>query len=399
MESKIKTFFGQYSKILTLALSGGLLFFGWQVAESYLTPFYNLSNQTAIALKALSLLYGSVVFGNILAPLISSKLGLKNSLSLGFLSYPLFIFSVLTKNILFLYPAAILLGLGAGMKSNSEVAYIRLVSPRKKRGGFSGFYGAIVRIGATLGLVFALIYLHQNNFAEFYFILGLLALIATILIFKNLKEPNDFQKSQEPKYLQKKLGEIFKFIFNQKVLLLAPAGIASGFIWGLIAGKIPLTIQTLYGVKWIAILLIIFQATRAVLTHSMGVISDKIGRFNMKYLSILLAIGGAICFLFSKNLLALIITLFMFGVVYAIDHSNNPAFFMDLFENKIQTASAATSIISTFAGTIPSFLLSTIKTDDYLITVAIGLSMVSLVFVKLLERRVKKNNRSVIAVI
>lgn len=390
MKSKIKTFFGQYSNILILALSGGLLFFGWQAAENYLTPFYKLSNQTAIALKSLSLLYGSVIFGNILAPLISSKIGLKNSLSLGFLSYPLFIFSILSKNTVFLYPAAILLGLGAGIKSNSEVAYIGLVSPKEKRGSFNGFYWAVVRIGASLGLIFALIYLYQNNFAEFYSILGSLALIATILIFKNLKEPNNFQKSQEPDYLKKKLGEIFRFIFNEKVLLLAPAGIASGFIFGLITGKIPLTIQTLYGVKWIAILSIIFQVTRAMLTHPMGIISDKIGRFNIKYLSILLAIGGAVCFLLSKNLLPLIITLFIFGVVYAIEHSNGPALSLDLFENKIQTASAASSIISTFAGTIPSFLLSTIKSDNYLITVAIGLCLIGLIFTKILEIRLKK---------
>jgi len=390
MKSKIKTFFGQYSKILILSLSGGLLFFGWQVAENYLTPFYKLSNQTAIAFKALSLLYGSVVFGKILSPIISSKLGLKNSLSLGFLTYPLFIFSALTKNILFLYPAAILLGLGAGIKNNSEIAYIRLVSPKEKRGSFSGFYWAVVKIGATLGLIFASIYLYQNNFAEFYFILGLLALIATILIFKKLKDPSNFQRSREPNYLKKKLGEIFRFIFNKKILLLAPAGIASGFIFGLITGKIPLTIQALYGIKWIAILSIIFQLTRAILTHPMGVISDKIGRFNMKYLSILLAIGGAICFLLSKNLLALVATLFIFGIVYAIKRSNDPALSMDLFEDKIQTASAASTVISTFAGTIPGFLLSTIKSDNYLITVAIGLSIISLVFVKILEIMVRK---------
>jgi|CryGeyDrversion2_1046600.scaffolds.fasta_scaffold52151_1 MFS family permease len=390
MKNKLQVFLNQYSDIFILALSGGLLFFGWQAAENYFTPFYKLSNQTAIALKALSLLYGSVIFGNILAPLISSKIGLKNSLSLGFLSYPLFIFSILSKNTVFLYPAAILLGLGAGIKSNSEVAYIGLVSPKEKRGSFSGFYWAVVRIGASLGLIFALIYLYQNNFAEFYLILGSLAFIATILIFKNLKEPNNFQKSQEPDYLKKKLGEIFRFIFNEKVLLLAPAGIASGFIFGLITGKIPLTIQTLYGVKWIAILSIIFQVTRAILTHPMGIISDKIGRFNIKYLSILLAIGGASCFLLSKNLLVLIITLFIFGVVYAIEHSNGPALSLDLFENKIQTASAASSIISTFAGTIPSFLLSTIKSDNYLITVAIGLCLIGLIFAKILEIRLKK---------
>jgi len=219
MKNKLQVFLNQYSDIFILALSGGLLFFGWQAAENYFTPFYKLSNQTAIALKALSLLYGSVIFGNILAPLISSKIGLKNSLSLGFLSYPLFIFSILSKNTVFLYPAAILLGLGAGIKSNSEVAYIGLVSPKEKRGSFSGFYWAVVRIGASLGLIFALIYLYQNNFAEFYLILGSLAFIATILIFKNLKEPNNFQKSQEPDYLKKKLGEIFRFIFNEKVLL------------------------------------------------------------------------------------------------------------------------------------------------------------------------------------
>jgi MFS family permease len=122
----------------------------------------------------------------------------------------------------------------------------------------------------------------------------------------------------------------------------------------------------------------------------MGIISDKIGRFNIKYLSILLAIGGASCFLLSKNLLVLIITLFIFGVVYAIEHSNGPALSLDLFENKIQTASAASSIISTFAGTIPSFLLSTIKSDNYLITVAIGLCLIGLIFAKILEIRLKK---------
>jgi len=387
--TKIFNFFDQYNDIKILALSGGLLFFGWQAAENYLTPFYKLSNQTAIALKSLSFLYGSIFFGNILAPFISAKIGLKNSLSLGFLSYPLFVFAILTKNIIFLYPAAVILGLGAGIKNNSEVAYIGLVSPKEKRGSFSGFYWAATRIGASLSLIFALIYLSKNNFNKFYLFLASLTLIATFLIFKNLKEPLGFQKSQKLEYLRKKLKEILKFIFNEKILLLAPHSIAGGFVFSLITGKIPLTIQTLYGIKWIAILSIIFQVTRAILTHPMGIISDKIGRFKMTYLSILIAILGATLFLFSKNLFVLIITLFMFGITYAIDHSNDPALSLDLFEDKIQTASAAFSIISTFFGTIPGFLLSAIKSDNYLITIAICLSFIGLICVKILEVKTK----------
>jgi MFS family permease len=391
MKNKLQVFLNQYTEIIILALSGGLLFFGWQAAENYFTPFYKSVGQLTPALKSLSLLYGVVFLGSILAPLLSVKIGLKISLVLGFFSYPLFMFAILTKNIFFLYPAAICLGLGAGIKGNAEVAYLGAVSPKEKRGSFSGFYWAVVRIGATLGLIFGSLFLIKSSFATFYLILTILASIACVVLIIFLKEPLNQKIIEKQNYFFIQLKEIFKFIFNPKVLLLAPNSIATGFIFGLITAKIPVTIQDLYGVSWIGILLFVFQITRAVLTHPMGIISDKLGRFNMKYIEILISIMGATCFLISKNIFVLIATLFAFGVDYAIKASNGPALSLDLFENKIQTASAASSIIGTLGGTIPSFLLSTIKSDNYLITVAIALSVIGLICVKLLANKVQNN--------
>lgn len=392
MAAKLKVFFRHYSDIIILALSGGLLFFAWQPAENYFTPFYKNIGQLSVALKSLSLLYGVVVLGKVLSPLITLKIGLKYSLSLGFLSYPLFIFAILTQKIFLLYPLAILLGLGAGIKSNTELAYLGAVSPKDKRGNFSGFYWAITRIGATFGLIFSSFFLIRNNFLYFYFVLLGLALLATILLFIFLKEPPNYQKVKNSENLFKTLKEIFQFIFNRKVLLLSPDAIAGGFIFGLITAKIPITIQSLYGASWVGVLLLIFQITRAVLTHPFGIISDKVGRFNMKYLEILIAVLGAALYLLSKNIFILIVTLFTFGINYAIQASNDPALFLDLFEDKIQLSSAASSIIKTVGGIIPGFLLSAIKSDNYLITVAIGLSLIGLISIKLLEKLEEGNN-------
>lgn len=385
---KIKEYFRQYKDILILALSGGLLFFGWQAAENYLTPFYKISNQTPLALKALSLLYGSIVIGHFIAPLFSAKFGLKTSLIFGFITYPLFVFSALSKNYILLFPAAILLGIGAGIKGIAEIAYIGAISPKDKRGSFSGFYWAATRIGASFSLIFALIYLKQSNYLLFYLILGLIALFATIFLLLKLVEPKDIESikiNKNKQSLKLKILEILNFLTNKKVLLLAPSGIAGGFIFSLITGKIPVTIQTLHGIKWIAILSIIFQVSRSILTEPMGRLSDKIGRFKLKYLSIILAILGACFFLLSKSVVSLISTLFLFGLVYAIDHSNGPALSLDIFEEKIQTASAASSILNTFLGIIPGFLLSAFKSDNYLIIVAIILNLIGLVTIKILE--------------
>jgi len=389
MVRKLRVFLRQYTDIIILALSGGLLFFGWQAAENYFTPYYKNIGQLAIALKSLSLLYGIVFLGSILAPLVSAKIGLKKSLVLVFFSYLLFISTILTRNFIFLYPAAICLGLGAGIKGNVEIAYIGAVSPKEKRGSFNGFYWAVVRIGATLGLIFGSLFLTRKSFPNFYLILTIIVSIAFIILLFFLKEPQNYQKTGNHHYLFQQLKEIFKFIFNFKVLLLAPNSIATGFIFGLITAKIPITIQDLYGASWIGILLIIFQITRAVLTHPMGIISDKLGRFKMKYIEILISIAGATLFLISKNIFVLILTLFAFGIDYSIKASNGPALSLDLFEEKTQTALAASSIISALGGTIPSFLLTAIKSDNYLITVAIVFSIIGLICTKILATKVK----------
>lgn len=389
MKNKLRIFINQYTDILILTLSGGILFFGWQAAEDYLTPFYKSTGQLTLALKSLSLLYGVVFLGSILAPIVSAKIGLKKSLVLGFFSYPLFIASIITRNILFLYPAAICLGLGAGMKTNVEVAYIGAVSPKEKRGSFSGFYRAGVRIGAALSLVFGSFYLARGSFQSFYLILTIIAFIGFLLLLFFLREPKSQLQEIKSKSFITQLKEILKFVFDTRVILLVPSSIATGFIFGLITAKIPLTIQSLYGASLIGFLLIIFQITRIILTHPMGVISDKIGRFRMKYIEILIGIAGAICFLLNKNIWALIATLFAFGVDYAIKESNGPALSLDLFEEQVQEASAASSLIGTFGGVIPAFLLSAVKTENYLITIAIIFSIIGLVCIKILETKEK----------
>ncbi|HPC30956.1 MAG TPA: MFS transporter [Candidatus Paceibacterota bacterium] len=390
MENKRRFSLNQYADIIILTLAGGILFFGWQASEHYFTAFYKTTGQLTFALKALSLLYGVVFLGNIAAPFISSKIGLKKSLVLGFFSYPLFILAIITRNVLFLYTAAICLGLGAGLKGNVEVAYIGAVSPKEKRGSFNGFYRAGVRIGATLSLVFGSLYLARGSFINFYFILTIIAFLGFLILLIFLREPKSkFQESYSRSFIGQ-LKEILKFVFDRRILLLFPSSIATGWIFGLITAKIPLTIQNLYGASYIGLLLIVFQITRVLLTHPMGAISDKIGRFKMLYLEILIGIVGGVCFLLSKNIWVLAITLCAFGVDYAIKESNGAALSLDLFEEQVQKAGAASSIISTLGGTIPSFLLSAIKSDNYLITVAIIFSIIGLVCAKILETTQKR---------
>lgn len=117
--------------LLILALSLGLLFFGWNAAEQHWASFYETRGAAPLAYQSLALVYATIVLGNSFGPSIVAIFGLKKPILLGFLAYLLLVLAIPTGIAWLVLPLSIGLGIGAGISGIAQMDFLRQAAPRK----------------------------------------------------------------------------------------------------------------------------------------------------------------------------------------------------------------------------------------------------------------------------
>ena len=371
---QITAFKNKNVTILSICL--GLLFFGFNAAEQYFTAFYQQIGQADLAFQSLAILYLAIIIGNYLGPTIVRKLGIKLSIYLGFLSYTVLVFGIVTKISLLVYLLSTLLGIGAGILGIARIEFLRLVAPRQNRGEFSGAIESIRTLGGFIGIVGVSFLVKIIDISIVFILLGLVMLIATTLTFllDNLESRLKTITSEVQNFkLMRQL------LFDPKILLLLPYTISGGFLLGLVLGLIPATIEKNFGIVWVGIITSIFHLTLALVLLGAGYLSDIKGRFGLIYGSMIVSIAGVLIFLQFSSLIPLISAMVLLGLGGSLAGGAFSALMLDTFEEKIKEAAAVLGNLSIILGIAPSFLLPRILPQNQLFVLAIGVTILGLV--------------------
>ena len=100
--------------IILLGIALFFIFFGFNAAQQFITPFFEQQGIVEVGFQSLILIYISLVFANPFAAAIAVKYGPKVVVVGGSLAYSLYIASLVSGVVSLIYLASLLLGVGAG---------------------------------------------------------------------------------------------------------------------------------------------------------------------------------------------------------------------------------------------------------------------------------------------
>lgn len=372
----------QNKQLLILSIALGLIFFGFNAAEQHFTAYYQTIGLPNLAFQSLALLYVAIIVGNFLGPWLVRKLGIKLSFFLGYLTYVALVFGIITKNPFLIYLFSFLLGTGAGVAGIARVDFLRLISPKEKRGEFAGASESVRTAGGFIGIVSVSLILKILNIDQVFFLLGtvMLAGVLLLLLLKNLQD-NQEKVDQEVK----NIPLMAKLVADPKILLLLPYNVSGGFLLGLVLGAVPAIIEKNFGIGWVGIITSFFHLTLALVLISAGYLSDLKGRFGLIYASMIVTIFASLIFLNFSSLPILALVMILLGLGGSLAGGAFSALMLDIFEERIKEASAVLGNLGLLLGVVPSFLLPQVMEKSQLFTIAISITVLGLIGVAIFQ--------------
>lgn len=382
---KITAFKNRNLTILSIAF--GLLFFGFQAAEQHFTAYYQTIGKVNLAFQTLAILYASIMVGKLVGPAAVRFFGIKHSLIFGFLTYVALVFGMTLKIPHLIFLLSFALGIGNGLIGIARIDFLRLVSPKGKRGEYAGATESVRTFGGFVGIAAVSLLLKFLKIDQTFLLLGFVMLGGTFLLTLLKKTRDKFQAPIKALNFKKTLTLMKDFVYDKRLLLLVPGSVAGGYLLGLVLGAIPAIIGKNFGIVWVGAITSIFHLTMALVTVLAGRLSDIKGRFIFIYLAAFASIFATLLFLNIVTLLSIAIVMFILGLGGSLRAAAFEALMLDTFEDKVKEASAVLGNYGLLLGVVPSFLLAQKLSQNQLFYLAISLSVIGIVSLRIFEKR------------
>lgn len=321
--------------VIILMLAFLFIFMGYDTAQQYLSSIFYTQNIALISFISLSLIYLSSIFSTFYAPFLCRKLGLKKSLFLASLIYPLFILMIILKSEILLYIFSVLLGAAAPLLWTAHGTYLIKATEEKNRGFYSGLSFSSLVLGSSIMIFLISYFVEKVGYPIIFSVLAIASFMGAVLLLflQDIKENKEY--NLHPKQI----------LAKKQTLFLIPLIFCPAFTFGLIVSKIPIRITDLFGVSYVGKIAAIFMVSLMIITFIYGKLSDKIGFKKLVFLSLISGVLGFMIIIFSANFY-----LFSIGIILlALDYSSYLALsypiVSKLFMNELDSAMAVRWII------------------------------------------------------
>ena len=303
-------FFKINTKILTLSLSFFSIFFGYNSVQNFITPFFSESGITNVGFQILILIFLFFLLGGPLSAIFVSKFGAKKSMITASILYSIFIASLLSQNLPFVYLTSALVGLAAAFLWTGQNSYLIMASSEKSFGANSGYFNTYLSLASAIGVLLLGFLASRFSFSLPFALYSIFPIIGTLLLLK-LPNLGTVQKTNQLKLIAKSLRSI-------SALRVSAFYFAYSFIFGLIISIIPIDIKNTLSISYAGVLLFIFWIMPILLSYLFGKLSDIKGRRFMIIASYIIGVLGLVSMYFSLNALPLILGVVLLAFGYAI---------------------------------------------------------------------------------
>jgi len=294
-----------------LSLGFALIFFGYNAVQQFITPYFAQSGSKNLGFYSLILIYLFFFLGSPISAVIVSKIGAKKAMFWGGLVYAVFIFSLMLKIPLLIYPMSALVGLAASFLWTGQNNYIVKASEEKSYGTNSGYFNSFLTVGSATGSLVLGILFAKFSPAFSFALFSLFPILGVLIILQLIDLKTVDQKASQ-------LALVRKAITSVSALKLSAFYFAFSFIFGQVIGIIPIEIARTLSIAYVGLLSFVFWIMPILLSYIVGRLSDIKGRKPLILTAYGVSILGLI-FLFYSNIPAfLVLGIFLVAISYAI---------------------------------------------------------------------------------
>lgn len=295
-------------KILSLAFL--FIFLGFNGVQSYVTTYFSEGNLVEVGFRSLILIYLFFFLFDPIAAIFISKYGARKCMVLSSLFYSIFIVSLLSKSVPFIYISSSLLGVAASFLWTGQNSYLIRASEKRFYGTNAGFFSSFQSLGSALGVLFLGFLIAGFYFKLPFLIFSAFPIVGFLLLFK-LKDIKVEEKLDRFKLVK-------RAITSKTAWQLSTIWFSFMFVYGLIIGIVPLEIKNTIGVSYIGLLSSLFYIMPILFAYIFGRISDIKGRKTMIIYGYLLCIIGLTFLYLSQGAVLLVLGVVLLALNYSI---------------------------------------------------------------------------------
>lgn len=352
-------------EVKLLSLSFLFIFFGYNSVQNFITPFFSESGITNVGFQILILIFLFFLLGGPLSAIFVSKFGAKQSMITASMLYSIFIASLLSQNLPFVYLTSALVGIAAAFLWTGQNSYLIMASSEKSFGANSGYFNTYLSFGSAIGVLILGFLASRFSFSLPYALYSFFPIIGTLLLLK-LPNLGTIQRSSQLKLIAKSVMSI-------SALRVSAFYFSFSFIFGLIISIIPIDIKNTLSIAYAGGLLFIFWIMPILLSYFFGKVSDIKGRKFMIIASYIIGVLGLTSLLISLNALFLILGVVLLAIGYAIFRPISFALVGDVSTNKTLVSLTALFWMAQNIGILSALLISSqIQTQTiYLLSILV----------------------------
>ncbi|MBI5393224.1 MFS transporter [Candidatus Woesearchaeota archaeon] len=380
--TQFKQSFQNKKQLYLVSFAFSFIFFGYNAVQQFIAGIFELDGNKNIAFISLAIIYCVFILSMFLAPLIIQKIGTRKSMLYSALLYASYPLAVASKNILFLYSASFLVGLGAGTLWNGLKVHIISISKKEEYGRNLGIFYFFVSFGTVLGVLLTSILIERTSLFIIMLVHTIMILVSSCFLFmtKEVTLPKNIVENN-----------LLLFFRERKLLLVIAAALPIGTIYTLLYGTFAVLITQRFGLTAVGYVAIIGYITPMIIPYLSGRISDKYSKEKILLIALLVGLSAISLLYFSlfasqTFLFGAMIGIFLLFIYYNTFKTVTTSLLADYFHQKGISNALSCLEASLLIVTTTFLLLNTVISPTIIMYIVIGMIVLSVVPLIILQK-------------